>query len=121
MLGFELRALLLLGRCSTMWARLPAIFALITSETGPHFLPRPVWTAMLCYTSCCHWDDRLILPRPAFFSAEMGVLWCFCLVWPPTTILPISASQVARITAVESPHSASFCLSDGSNGSCRQY
>jgi hypothetical protein len=28
------------------------------------------------------------------------VLWIFCLGWPQTAILPISASQVARISAV---------------------
>jgi hypothetical protein len=29
---------------------------------------------------------------------EIGVLWTICLSWPGTLILPISASQVARIT-----------------------
>jgi hypothetical protein len=31
---------------------------------------------------------------------EMRVSWTICLGWPCTTILPILASQVTRITSV---------------------
>jgi hypothetical protein len=34
---------------------------------------------------------------PSFFSIEMGVSLTFCLGWPQTVILPISASYIARI------------------------
>jgi hypothetical protein len=37
------------------------------------------------------------------FSIEMGSHKCFCPGWPGTTILPISASQVARISRRDSP------------------
>jgi hypothetical protein len=31
---------------------------------------------------------------------ELGVLLIFCLGWPQTTILPILASQITRITGM---------------------
>jgi hypothetical protein len=31
---------------------------------------------------------------------EMGISWTVCLGWPQTVILPISPSQVARITII---------------------
>jgi hypothetical protein len=37
---------------------------------------------------------------PKFLLAEMGSLKLFCLGWPPTAILLISSSHVARITGV---------------------
>jgi hypothetical protein len=43
-LGFELRTLHLLGRCSIAWAIPPALFTLIILEMGSCFLPRSAWT-----------------------------------------------------------------------------
>jgi hypothetical protein len=40
------------------------------------------------------------------FSIKMESCKLFCLCWPGATILPISASQVARITGVSHWHPA---------------
>jgi hypothetical protein len=47
-LGIEL-ALCLLGRRSTTWASLPALFVLVIFEIGSHFIPRLAWTVILLF------------------------------------------------------------------------
>jgi hypothetical protein len=37
-------------------------------------------------------------PQPSFCWLRWGISWTFCLVWLGTMILPISTSQVTRIT-----------------------
>jgi hypothetical protein len=59
------------------------------------------------YASFSSWDDRCIPSRPII--GWDGVSWTFCWGWPGTTILPISASQVARITSV-SPYTWAWKL-----------
>jgi hypothetical protein len=67
-LGFELGASHLLGRCSTAWASLPTLFAMVNLEMGSHFLPRLAWTVVLLFWASCHsWDDRRLPPHPALF------------------------------------------------------
>jgi hypothetical protein len=39
-----------------------------------------------------------------------GVSRTICLGWPQTLILPISASQVAKITCVSPSHQALYCI-----------
>jgi hypothetical protein len=100
-LGFELRALCLLGRCSTVRATPTSLFALVILEIVFCFLPRLAWTSIfLSYASHCSWDDKHVPPGPAFFSIEIGPCEPFCLGWPGTTILPISASQVVMTIGV---------------------
>jgi hypothetical protein len=44
---------------------------------------------------------------PAHFALvilEMGISWVICPSWPQTTILPISVSQVPKITGVSHQH-----------------
>jgi hypothetical protein len=41
-----------------------------------------------------------------FFFSENGISWIICQGWPWSMILPISASQVARITGVSHWHPA---------------
>jgi hypothetical protein len=56
------------------------------------------------------------------FSIDMGFQLLFCLGWPWTTILLISASQVARITGVSHwclPHMLNFeCLFPRAGNTC---
>jgi hypothetical protein len=42
------------------------------------------------------WNDRYETSHQLFIGWD-GVLWTFYLVWPQTTICPLSASQVVRI------------------------
>jgi hypothetical protein len=55
-LGFELRALLLLGKCSTIWFTFPALFTLVIfSDRVSCFLPGPAYHQnLLIYTFCIH-------------------------------------------------------------------
>jgi hypothetical protein len=84
-------------RCSTTWAVLPILFALIIfqigspiyslAQTGPQF-------SYLCFSHS--WDDRCTLPCPTLL-AEMGVSKTFCPDWSQTLIFLIPASWVAGI------------------------
>jgi hypothetical protein len=101
-LGFELSASCLLGRCSTAWAIPSALFALVCLETGSYFLPRQAWTLILLfYTSHCSWDDRHTPPSCYWLRWDLRN---FSLCWPWTEILLISASLVATVTAVNHWH-----------------
>jgi hypothetical protein len=92
--------LCLLGRCSTTWAMHLALFVL------SYFSNRVLWF-------CLVWSPDYNLP--AYISHIPGtthmhhhnqiICWAgcpltFCPDCPPTTVLPISASQVARITSM---------------------
>jgi hypothetical protein len=57
-----------LGRCHLSHSSSP--FSLVISEMGSHFLPRPIWTASLFYTSCCWLECRRVPPPPVM--VEMG-------------------------------------------------
>jgi hypothetical protein len=71
-LGFELWASHLLGRCSTTWATL-ALLALVILEIGSPFLPRPAWSAFLLFYASCHsWGGRQVPVCPAFFCWDGG-------------------------------------------------
>jgi hypothetical protein len=62
------------------------------------FMPRLAWTKllfMLC--SLQSWEDSICL-HAQLLVIEMWILRTFCLDWPQTLILLISAFQVARIT-----------------------
>jgi hypothetical protein len=97
-LGFELRALYLLGRSSTAGTMPPALFALIILDIGSCFLPRPAWTSIfLCYTSRG-------LPFPASFCSD-GVLKAG---QEPQSSRSISTSQVTRIMGVSHQHPTSL-------------
>jgi hypothetical protein len=48
-LGIEVRALYLLGKCSTTQITLPALFALVTLEIGSCFKPGLAWTTVLLF------------------------------------------------------------------------
>jgi hypothetical protein len=66
-LGFELRALHLLGRYSTSWLMPPVLLFLVIFEMESCFLPKQVWTTVLLFYTFCHsWDDRYVTPCPAF-------------------------------------------------------
>jgi hypothetical protein len=102
LLGFELRALCLLGRHSTAWIMLPALFNLIIFEIGTFCLGQPgllspYYTLSLVdeMTGACNCVQLLV---------EMWVLWTFCPDCPQTTILPILASQIATIIGISHEH-----------------
>jgi hypothetical protein len=66
-LGLELRASNFLGRSSTVWATLLALFAMVILEIGSCSLLRLAWTVIfLYYASHCHWDGKCIPPHPTF-------------------------------------------------------
>jgi hypothetical protein len=76
-----------------------ACFALVTFQKESHFLPRPSLDhAPPSYASLiagiigvCHYIG---------FVGQDGILLTFCLGWPQTVIVLISASQVSGITVV---------------------
>jgi hypothetical protein len=115
-----------LGRCSATWAKPPALFVLVILKTSLIFAQDGLDSSYPVYVSHCSWDDRHMPPRPIFFPVEKGsqkclpnlslpsrwvdrrapphpatgwdgVLLNFCPGWSQTTILLISASQVARL------------------------
>jgi hypothetical protein len=100
-LWFEFRASHLQGRHSTTWATLLPHFALVILEIGSHFLPRLAWTTILLFhTIHHHWYDRYIPSHAAFLHWDAGIMNFFCLGWPWTLILQISASKIDRITGI---------------------
>jgi hypothetical protein len=100
-LGFALaRQVLPLG------PRLESFFALVILEIGSHFFfpgrsgPRLsyfTFSAIPRMTGMYHQTQRFLL--------RWGLM-NFCTGWPQTENLPISASQVARISSVSHRHSA---------------
>jgi hypothetical protein len=87
-LGFEFRALGLQSRCPI--ATPPVHFPVVILEMGSHFVPRGLaWN---------HHPPDLSLPKPPWPAVGYNeVSGTFCL---GTSILPISASQVGRITSM---------------------
>jgi hypothetical protein len=82
-------------------SRTPGFYAFwYFSNRFSHFClgcPGP-WPSYLCFP--CSWDSRHVPLLPAFLLIEMGSWELFYRGWPPTTILPISASWVVRIICV---------------------
>jgi hypothetical protein len=76
-----------------------APFSLVIFRIGSHFIPGPRWIEILLFVlpgitgmmGVYHHTQPLV---------EMGVSQTFCPGWPQTLILPISASNVARIIGV---------------------
>jgi hypothetical protein len=66
----------------------PAIFALLIFEIGSCFMPWPAWTVILIFVLPCSWKDSCA-PWHEHFA------WAGCT---RKIVLPISATQVARIT-----------------------
>jgi hypothetical protein len=100
-LGFRLRALYLLGRCSTSGATPQPFFAFIYfSGRISYFYHGP---ALHCNTSAWgfphSWDHRCVPPHLAYWLKWWG-LSNFCLGWPWLMILLICASQAAENTQV---------------------
>jgi hypothetical protein len=95
-LGFELRALTLPGRSFAIGAMPPAFFALVTFQIGFCIY---AWTNHNppIYTFQSSWDDRCSSPRPSWWRWHLSKFFFFCLCWPQTTTLLMSASQVIRI------------------------
>jgi hypothetical protein len=58
----------------------------------------PKLSILLISASCVAWDDRCVPLHPAI--GWDGVLRTSFLGWPRTVILPVSVSQVDRITGV---------------------
>jgi hypothetical protein len=99
-LGLEPRALHLVDQCSALEAKPPVLFCLVTFQIGWHNVCPPAWTLWSSYLHfLSSWDDRHILPPPAYWLVwRGGGLTHFCPGWSQTTVLPISTSQVVRIT-----------------------
>jgi hypothetical protein len=76
-----------------------ALFALVILEIRSHSLLREAWTMIpQFHASWHHWNGRNEPPHPAI--GWDGVLQNCLPGWHRTAILPISASQVARILGV---------------------
>jgi hypothetical protein len=113
------------------------LFALVILEAGSHFLLKMAWTTS-------HWDNRYTPPHsifhwngvslsqspiwlgmtgdhnsPSYWLRRGGVSQTSWWGWPGTTILPISASQVARIIGMSHLDLALFCsLQESSSTHC---
>jgi hypothetical protein len=100
-MGFELKALSLQSSHSTAWATPPALFAPVILEIGSDFCPGQPGPQTSYFTlptiagvmGTCHHAQL-----PSLFPWGWGSPKLFCLGWPGTVILPMSASQVAKIT-----------------------
>jgi hypothetical protein len=99
-LEFEFRASHLLSRYSYQLSHTPSPFALVTFQVRFQIsCPRLAWD-----------QTTVLLPTASHIAGVVGaclqlVCWdedllTFCLDWPWTVILPVSASLVARITGV---------------------
>jgi hypothetical protein len=95
-LGFELRVLRLLGRCSITCTSVAALFALVIFETWSCFIARPAWArSLLCEPHCV---ARMTGVHHCVQSlVEVIAHKLFCPSWPGP---PLSAFQVARIIGV---------------------
>jgi hypothetical protein len=74
---------------------------LFSDEMGSHNLFCPGCsgtTILLILASHVAWDGRHEILHVLLF--EMGASWIVCPAWPQSRILPISVSQVARITGL---------------------
>jgi hypothetical protein len=98
-LGFELKALYLLSRYSITWARSPALLALVIFPADSHTfswagldLNLPVCASCIVGVIGMNHHTRVI--------GWDGFPLTFCLGWPWTTILLISASWVDRFKDV---------------------
>jgi hypothetical protein len=106
-LGFEFGASCLLNRHTTIWATPLALFPLVIFEIGYHIFP---WAdlnhVLLTYTShrvmVLLWDPVWDYKNaPPYSASVVDMRPClFCLDWPQTVMLWISASQVAKIIGV---------------------
>jgi hypothetical protein len=97
--GVELRAPCLLGRDSTTWSMMPALFALVILGIGSHIY---AWVHVDCNspTLCFlhRLDDRSAPSHLAIgFS---GVLWTFFQGWSQTYYAPYLQFWVVRITGM---------------------
>jgi hypothetical protein len=90
--AFELKVSCLLSRYSIAWATPSALFCCGSFWDRVSLY---VW-ASLNHDSSISWDDRHA-PLCQFFGWD-GVWQTFCLVWPGTMILPISASVIVGMT-----------------------
>jgi hypothetical protein len=73
----------------------PAHFALANLEIGSCFLPRLAWTTILLFYSYAITGMTGMRQHTWLFSIEIGSHELFCLGWPGTMILLISASCIA--------------------------
>jgi hypothetical protein len=89
-----------IGRHYTAWTRLSALFALLIFKTASHFLTRQAWTTILLFFASHDSLDDRHMPLRLAFSCWYVVSQTVCPGCAWTTILPISASQVDRITGL---------------------
>jgi hypothetical protein len=68
-----------------------------TSSSGHFFV---TWTTILLFAFLCAISVMICTHQHTQLLVEMKSPKLFCLGWPQITILPISASQVARITGL---------------------
>jgi hypothetical protein len=75
-LGFELRASSLLGRCYISWATLPALFVLVIFEIRCHFMLRLtwIWGAIFLFVLACITGWQVHATIPAIGWDEGGLL-----------------------------------------------
>jgi hypothetical protein len=96
--SFELRALLLLGKCSLTWASYLALFvALVIFQERSVFFPGPAWTTTIFLTMASHIGG---MAGMCYQSRPLDWVWVsrnFYLGLPWTAILSLSAYWGAEI------------------------
>jgi hypothetical protein len=100
-LGFEFRALHLLGRWSPTWASPLALFALVISGTRSHIFAQVGLTTVLTYV-CCVAGIRSEPPYPLFY-VEVEPCQLPALGLSQITILPISTEWLGLETRAMVP------------------
>jgi hypothetical protein len=111
--GVWLRTSCSLGRCSTTWAKPPALFTLVILEIVSISAQAGLDDEPPIYASGSSWDDRCMPPYPAL-SVEMKSHKFFCLGWPWTVILLNSASCIAGMTGAH--HCTQLLVEMGGRG-----
>jgi hypothetical protein len=89
---FELRAMCLLGRCSTTWGTMQILFALGIFWIGSHIYAWVDWTMILLFSLPTFLGWQVCATCPAFIGWDR-VWLMFCPGWPWTMILLSSTSQ----------------------------
>jgi hypothetical protein len=88
----------------SQFSLLPDLFVLVALISAINLIYFVYWwDSGLNSGLCAYKAGALLLEQHLHFAVvilEMGVSRTICLGWPQTMILPILASQVARITSV---------------------
>jgi hypothetical protein len=106
LLGFELKDFVLVRQVLYHWSHSSGPFSLVVLEIGTYFFAQAGPTSS-CFMLPAGWDDSMCHYAHRELG-KMGSHKLFCPGWLRSRILPISASQVARIIGISHQHLASI-------------